>query len=400
VAVLQRAPVRGPAPVERAPGQVIAGRFRLVQKLGEGGMGSVWVAQHVTLKVHVAIKFMDTAFASGDETSLKRFHQEATAAAAIQSPYVVKILDYGNDTAGRPYLAMELLRGEDLDHRLERGGPLPLEVVQQIVTESCRGLAAAHAEGVVHRDLKPENIFLCKEAEGFSAKILDFGIARATHELATRGNLTLTGQLLGTPMYMSPEQALGRKDVDFRSDLYSLGVVAFQALTAVTPYEESETVGEIIVSITTKAPRDAALLRPELPGTVVRWLEKCLAKKPEDRFGSAKEMADALNDACAARKMTITMSGFDVDDTVPPNIDFDSLNMASVLEQLTPARISKRDPARQAVTQRDVEPLRAAPAPSHHESKPKGASPTFIFVSLVVAALIVGSALYFYLRTH
>lgn len=156
--------------------------------------------------------------------------------------------------------------------------------------------------------------------------------------------------------------------------------------------------GEIIVSITTKAPRDAALLRPELPGAVVRWLEKALAKKPEDRFGSAKEMADALNDACAARKMTITMSGFDVDDTVPPNIDFDSLNMASVLEQLTPARLGKRDPARQAVTQRDVEPLR--PAPVHHEPKPKGASPTFIFLSLVVAALIVGSALYFYLRTH
>ena len=261
---VQRAPVRGPAPVERAPGQVIAGRFRLVQMLGQGGMACVWVAQHLTLKVHVAIKFMDGAFAAGDETALKRFNQEATAAAAIQSPYVVKILDYGNDSASRPYLAMELLRGEDLDHRLERGGPLPVEVVQQIVTEACKGLSSAHAEGVVHRDLKPENIFLCKEPEGFSAKILDFGIARATHELATRGNLTITGQLLGTPMYMSPEQALGKKDVDFRSDLYSLAVVAFQCLTGATPYEESETVGEIIVSITTRPPRNAALLRPDL----------------------------------------------------------------------------------------------------------------------------------------
>jgi serine/threonine-protein kinase len=377
---------------------VIAGRFRLVQMLGQGGMACVWVAQHLTLKVHVAIKFMDGAFAAGDETALKRFNQEATAAAAIQSPYVVKILDYGNDSAGRPYLAMELLRGEDLDHRLERGGPLPVEVVQQIVTEACKGLSSAHAEGVVHRDLKPENIFLCKEPEGFSAKILDFGIARATHELATRGNLTITGQLLGTPMYMSPEQALGKKDVDFRSDLYSLAVVAFQCLTGATPYEESDTVGEIIVSITTRPPRSAALLRPDLPPGVVRWLETALAKKPDERFASAKDMADALNEACAARKMTVTMSGFDVDDTVPPNIDFDSLNMPSVLEQLTPARQIRRDPARQAVTQRDVEPLRA-PAPKA-EPKPKGASPTFIFLALVTAALVVGSALYLYLRTH
>ncbi len=383
---------------------MIAGRFRLTQKLGEGGMGSVWIAQHLTLKNDVAIKFMDGAFAARDETALKRFNQEATAAAAIQSPHVVKILDYGNDSTGRPYLAMELLRGEDLDHRLERaGGPLPLEVVHQIVVETCKGLASAHGVGVVHRDLKPENIFLCKEPDGFSVRILDFGIARADRELAARGNLTITGQLLGTPMYMSPEQALGKKTIDGRSDLYSLGVVAFQCITGTTPYVESETVGEIIVAITTQPPLDAALLRDDLPPPVVRWLERALAKKPEERFADAKEMSDAFVEALAARKMTITMSGFDVDDTLPPRIDFDSLNMPDAIAQVAhsdrvaasaPAR--PRDPARHAETRRNIEPL-PPPTPPR---KAKGLSPAMIVLIIVLLANFVGFGLYLVLHTR
>jgi serine/threonine-protein kinase len=386
-------PLRGVAVTsggDRAPGQVIAGKFRLLEKLGEGGMGSVWLAQHLTLKNEVAVKFMDGAFANRDETALKRFQQEATAAAAIQSPHVVKILDYGNDTSGRPYLAMELLRGEDLDHRLARGGALPLEVVQQIVVETCKGLASAHAAGVVHRDLKPENIFLCKEPDGFSVRILDFGIARADRELAARGNLTLTGQLLGTPMYMSPEQALGKKVIDGRSDLYSLAVVAFQCLTGTTPYTESETVGEIIVAITTQPPIDAATLRDDLPPQVVRWLERGLAKKPEDRFQDAKAMSDGLAEAMTARKMTITMSGFDVDDTLPPRADFDSMGIEIEVAKLAAAERGsvKRDPARQAVTQRDVDALPVA------KKKRRGLSPGAIVAVIVLAALIVGTGVY------
>ncbi|CAN5572921.1 hypothetical protein BH09MYX1_BH09MYX1_29640 [soil metagenome] len=373
---------------DRAPGQVIAGKFRLTQKLGEGGMGSVWIAQHLTLKNDVAIKFMDGAHSARDETALRRFSQEATAAAAIQSPYVVKILDFGNDASGRPYLAMELLRGEDLDHRLERGGPLPLEVVKQIVVETCKGLASAHGASVVHRDLKPENIFLCKEPDGFSIRILDFGIARADRELAATGNLTITGQLLGTPMYMSPEQALGRRQIDGRSDLYSLGVVAFQCITGITPYVESHTVGEIIVAITTQPPLDAALLRDDLPPAVVRWLERALAKKPEDRFADAKQMADALVEALAARKMAITMSGFDVDDTIPPRVDFDSLPMPAAIAQVATSdqAIMRRESAR-AVTQRDIQPLPPA--------RKRGLSPIEIVLILVITATVIGAALYF-----
>ncbi len=298
-------------------------------------MGSVWTANHLTLKVDVAVKFMDGAFLVGDESMLKRFQKEATAAASIQSPNVVRILDFGKDEAGRPYLAMELLQGEELEQRLEREGPLPLSLMKKVIVDTCRGLAAAHAAGIIHRDLKPENVFLCRDQHAraddtgafheVTVKLLDFGIARADRELSNTGNLTITGQLLGTPMFMSPEQALGRKDVDGRSDLYSLGVVAYKCLTGQPPYEESDTVGEIIVSITTKEARDPALLRKDLPPTVVAWLKKALEKDRTQRFQTAKEMAEAFVQACDVRSMAVSFSGYDVDDTSRPKIDFDSI---------------------------------------------------------------------------
>lgn len=300
-----------------------------MDKLGQGGMASVWTARHLTLNVDVAVKFMDAAAKANDESALKRFEQEAKAAAAIVSPHVVKILDYGKDQSGRPYLAMELLKGEELDYRLNREGPMPLDVVRKVIGEACKGLGAAHAKGVIHRDLKPENVFLAKDHEGYSVKILDFGIARADPELTGHGNLTMTGQLIGTPMFMSPEQALGKKNIDGRSDLYSLGVVAFKCLTGQLPYEESETVGEIIVSITTKEPRDAAALRSDLPPAVVAWVKRALAKPREDRFQTAKEMADALEEACDVRKMAVSFSGLEVDDTVPPETDFGAIERPS-----------------------------------------------------------------------
>ncbi len=224
---------------------------------------------------------------------------------------------------------MELLKGEELEQRVERDGPLPLALMKKVIVETCKGLSAAHAAGVIHRDLKPENVFLCREMHARAddsgafadvhVKLLDFGIARADRELGGAGNLTITGQLLGTPMFMSPEQALGRKDLDARSDLYSLGVVAYKCLTGMPPYEESETVGEIIVSITTKEPRDPTTLRKDLPPAVVAWLKKALDKDPAKRFQTAKEMAEAFVAACDVRKMAASFSGLDIDDTSKPD---------------------------------------------------------------------------------
>jgi serine/threonine-protein kinase len=283
----------------------------------------------------------------------------------------VKTLDYGKDESGRPYLAMELLKGEELEQRLEREGPLALPLMKKVIVETCRGLTAAHAAGVIHRDLKPENVFLCSEPHRadesgafteVSVKLLDFGIARADRELSGTGNLTITGQLLGTPMFMSPEQALGRKDVDGRSDLYSLGVVAYKCLTGQPPYEESETVGEIIVSITTKEPRDPTQLRKDLPPAVVAWLKKALDKDRDKRFQTAKDMADAFAEAVDVRKMAVSFSGLDVDDTSKPRVDFDE----EVAKQTTtttrtsePPRASQ--PPAAARTVASVRPTRAAP---------------------------------------
>jgi serine/threonine-protein kinase len=333
-------------------------------------MGSVWTAHHLTLKVDVAVKFMDGAFNVGDESMLKRFQKEATAAASIASPHVVKILDYGKDESGRPYLAMELLKGEELEQRLERAGPLPLALMKKVIVETCRGLTAAHAAGVIHRDLKPENVFLCSEPHRadesgafteVSVKLLDFGIARADRELSGTGNLTITGQLLGTPMFMSPEQALGRKDVDGRSDLYSLGVVAYKCLTGKPPYEESETVGEIIVSITTKEPRDPTQLRKDLPPALVAWLKKALEKEREARFQTAKDMADAFAEAVDVRKMAVSFSGLDVDDTSKPRLDFDEEVAKQTTRASTPPRAS--EPPAPARTIASVRPKAPAQAP-------------------------------------
>jgi serine/threonine protein kinase len=358
-------------PPERQKGQVVAGRFRLVDQIGRGGMGSVWTAHHLALKVDVAVKFMDGAFHLGDESMLKRFQKEATAAASIESPNVVKILDYGKEESGRPYLAMELLKGEELEQRLEREGPLPLTLMKKVIVETCKGLAAAHAAGVIHRDLKPENVFLCRDPHGragesgafgeITVKLLDFGIARADRELSGTGNLTITGQLLGTPMFMSPEQALGRKDVDARSDLYSLGVVAYKCLTGLPPYEESETVGEIIVSITTKEPRDASQIRKDFPPAVVAWLKKALEKARDERFQTAKEMADAFVEAVDVRKMAVSFSGLDVDDTSRPRIDFDAAVAQPTTRTSEPPRAS--EPPAPARTVASVRPAKAAPFP-------------------------------------
>ncbi len=279
----------GPDPF---PGEVIAGRFRLDRPLGKGGMGSVWAAWHLGLNVEVALKFIDPAFARGEgEGAALHFAREAQAAARAKGPHVVNVLDYGADEAGRPYLAMELLQGHELARLLERAGRLPPADVCRIVVHACRGLARAHAAGIVHRDLKPENLFLVDdEDEGFVVKVLDFGIAQAGGPARPDAR----GRVLGTPLYMSPEQASGRDDVDFRSDLYSLGVVAFRCLTGELPFapEGPDEPGFGPDDLSPPTPR------PDLPPALEVWLRRALQRDPARRFASAREMADAFATAC------------------------------------------------------------------------------------------------------
>jgi serine/threonine-protein kinase len=251
----------------------------------------------------VAIKLLDPAIAA-DPDMLDRFLREARAAAALRSMHVVQIFDYGVDE-GVPYIAMELLVGESLRERLDRARALSFEDTARLFSHLARAVAKAHDAGIVHRDLKPDNVFLVRDDEE-TAKVLDFGIAKVGRREAEApaGVETASGTLLGTPYYMSPEQARGEPSVDFRSDLWSLAVIAFECLTGSLPFENGP-VGDVIVRIcTTPAPRPST--RAAVPEGFDAWFARGVAPDPNDRFQSAREMSDALWALCAAPRETAT----------------------------------------------------------------------------------------------
>jgi serine/threonine-protein kinase len=264
--------------------------------LGRGGMGSVWEAYHIALETEIAIKFLDPQLSSRTDIR-SRFAQEATAAARIKSPHVVGILDYGFTEDGRGFIAMELLKGEDLAQRIDRLGGLTPPEAAEIVTQACRGLTKAHQIGIVHRDLKPENLFVVEDDDGVLVKILDFGIAKAVGLSSGSAHKTDTGQILGTPLYMSPEQALGRS-IDSRSDLYSLTVVAYRALAGRPPFV-CDAVGELIVAVSTLVAPPPSTFNPTLPASLDTWFAGMMLKDPNARScQTARELAESFEAAC------------------------------------------------------------------------------------------------------
>jgi eukaryotic-like serine/threonine-protein kinase len=276
--------------MQLAANVVVAERFRLIRQLGQGGMGSVWLATHLALDIPCAVKFIEGEIAQLPEAQ-QRFEREAKAAAQLRSPHVVQILDHGV-FEGTPYIAMELLDGEDFGKRLQRIGRMPPNDVLRIVGQVCRALNRAHAVGIVHRDLKPDNIFLVPDDDREIAKVLDFGIAKATGS-GIDGSNTKTGAMLGTPYYMSPEQAQGIKAVDQRSDLWALAVIVFQALTGRLPFE-SEALGDLLVRIIVAPVPMPSQFVSDLPATFERWWEKASQRDPALRFQSAREFGDSL----------------------------------------------------------------------------------------------------------
>jgi serine/threonine-protein kinase len=275
------------------PGRVIAGRYRLVSQLGQGGMGSVWRADHMSLSSPVAIKLIDPEIARRPEM-LERFQREAQSSAALRSPHVVQILDYGVDE-GVPFIAMEMLEGESLASRLARVGKLPYGDTVRIVAHVGRALAKAHEGNVIHRDLKPDNVFLVKNDDKEIAKVLDFGIAKITGNGPGSGkgsNATRTGSILGTPSYMSPEQAQGTKTIDSRSDLWSLAVIAFECVVGHVPFQ-SEALGDLLIKICIHpipVPSQLAMVPPGFD----MWWAKASSRDPSLRFQSGKDLAEAL----------------------------------------------------------------------------------------------------------
>ncbi len=271
-------------------GRVIDGRYRPTAVLGEGGMGTVYEADHLLMGRTVALKVLHPLFAHDPET-VQRFRHEARAAGSIGHPNICEIYDAGQLDDGSPYLVMKRLRGETLADRIERETALPLVEVVDLALQVLSALAAAHEEGIVHRDIKPDNIFLA-ERVGFAplVKLLDFGISKnAAHDDL---RLTRAGMVMGTPYYMAPEQARGEA-VDARIDLYAVGAVLYESLTGRRPFDSDE-LAELLRLVLFEAPRPMRALRPSLPGPVELVVARALAKDRAARFQTAREFMAAL----------------------------------------------------------------------------------------------------------
>jgi serine/threonine-protein kinase len=270
------------------------GAYRILDKIGEGGMGAVYLAEHTLLGRRAAIKVLLPSF-SADQAIVRRFFNEARAVTRIADPGIVQVFDFGIHTDNSAFIVMELLEGETMSRRQKRVRRFAASDAVRLVRMTCTSLAAAHAKGVVHRDLKPDNIFIVGDPAvtgGERPKILDFGIAKLSGE-APEMHKTRTGALIGTPMYMSPEQCRGAGEVDHRSDIYSIACVTYKLITGRPPFDGNGS-GEVIAAHLREPPPFAAALVPDLPDMIDLILQRCLKKDPAQRYQSMTELADAL----------------------------------------------------------------------------------------------------------
>jgi eukaryotic-like serine/threonine-protein kinase len=273
------------------------GKYEIVRVVARGGMGTVYEAINKDIGKRVAMKFVDAELARNKE-SVARFQREAEAASAVESGHIVTIFDSGSTDDGLPFLVMELCRGEDLGHRLRKVGRLELDAALDITAQILRGLCRAHEAGIVHRDLKPDNVFLTEQDDGSTfVKILDFGISKMRRGAgAIDKTITKQGTVLGTPFYMSPEQAQALPDVDERTDLWSVGAILYEALTGKPPHE-GHSYEQVIVHICTKDVLDVRVHNPGVPDKLAEYLKKALCRDRSARFQTAREMLEGLGEA-------------------------------------------------------------------------------------------------------
>jgi serine/threonine-protein kinase len=273
-------------------GEVIAGKYRVERVLGQGGMGIVVAALHIELDQRVALKFLKP-HATTHPHVVARFAREARAAAKIHSEHVVRVIDVDVLPTGAPYVVMEFMDGEDLARILLHSGPLSAEVATGYLLETCEAIAEAHALGIVHRDLKPANLFLARRTGGRPIlKVLDFGISKSI-SASSQNQLTKTTAVVGSPLYMSPEQLMSAKSVDVRSDIWALGVVLYELLTARMPFE-GDTLPEVIAAVLHREHEPLRSVRPELPPALDAIIQRCLAKDLAARFANVAEFAAAV----------------------------------------------------------------------------------------------------------
>src|SRR5437588_681109 len=313
---LDGAVLKRPGQEDQLIGQVLAGKYRIEEKLDEGGMGCVHRATHVLMEKTVAVKVLHPALAA-DDRIVARFTREAKAASRISHPHAINVTDFGESEKGVVYMVMEYLRGRTLKDIIRAGGPLPLARTVEIIRQVAGALDDAHAEGVVHRDLKSDNIMLEEVAGGGDwAKVLDFGIVKIQQDVdQTDPGLTAPNLIIGTPQYMSPEQCSQASRIDARSDIYSFGVILFEMLAGHVPFTGDSPTAIMMKHM--QAPPPSVLdERKDLPAGVGRVVARALAKRPEDRFQKAGELADAL--AAAAEEEAPSVGAVDTGRIVIP----------------------------------------------------------------------------------
>jgi len=277
-------------------GQTLSGRYLVTRKVGQGGMGAVYEATHTLIGKRVAVKVLLEKYAQR-EAIVKRLKQEAQLASSIGNEHIIDITDFGNTDDGRTFVVMEFLEGESLAECLARETKLSENRILRVAAQTASALAAAHAKGVVHRDIKPENIFLLKRKELDFVKVVDFGISKSLRQSSEEEEavrLTQTGMVLGTPLYMSPEQARGDEDLDHRVDIYALGIIMYEAASGRVPFSGNNYLS-VISQVLNEIPKPLREIRPELSEEFEAIVNKAIAKDRNERYADATEMLNDLN---------------------------------------------------------------------------------------------------------
>ena len=371
----------GPQELGVQEGEILAGKYRVERVLGIGGMGVVVAAHHIQLDEKVALKVLRPE-ALGDADAVARFGREARTAVKIKSEHVVRVIDVGALPNGAPYIVMEYLEGGDLDAWIEQRGVLPIDQAIEFVLQTCVAVADVHAMGMVHRDLKPANLFCVRRTDGrLSIKLLDFGISKGADRsgpasvslsVTARGlGFPLAPALMGSPLYMSPEQMRDSKDVDSRTDIWALGVILFELLAGRTPYS-AVAVTELAIKIATEATPSIRGFRPEVPPALEAVIGTCLEKDPRQRFADVGELALALL-PFAPKRATVYV------ERISGILNASGLS-ADALESLPSPRTAERQDSAGTL-----------PALGRTMSSSTGRKATAVGVSLVGAVLLVAS---------
>jgi serine/threonine-protein kinase len=365
-------------------GYVIAGKYRIEKVIGQGGMGLVYAARHMTLEEPVAIKVLRPSM-MGIAGMVARFIREARAASRIRSPYVARVTDVDTLPSGVPYMVMEHLEGIDLGALRRTAGPLNIHEAATYIAQACDAIAEAHGLGIIHRDLKPSNLFLARRRdERRTIKVLDFGISKV--ENLSEEDATKPGIMMGSPKYMSPEQMRSIRDVDIRTDIWALGAILYDMLAGRPPFI-ADNMAQVCTMVLHGQPPSLRSLRPEVPIELQEIVEKCLQKKPEDRFATADDLAHALSPfydvADASGPVSTRMAEPSPITVRPPRETAPTLDMAEMERELAESREERED------SQQSAGPISLnAPAPTPVPAPRRSRSAA---VAVVLAALALGA---------